>query len=404
MHLKGFRLIAALAVCAATFTGCGDDSDGGDDGDNGQAFDAAYAINQRVFTADGDRFQAINILPNLDEQELPLDQSFEFSGFSRLRVLDGKVFIFESERGEVIRYRVTPTLQLEEENRLSFADLGIINFDTAITMDSPTRAYFVDFDNRLVIFNPESMERVGEISFAERSREGFESARVSAPVRIGDELYVSIAWSDQTTLEYVPAATVAVFSISEERLLRVISDNRCGYGYRGFAFDGAFYTLGEQVDGIANVLNPDLAPAPCLLRVQGGAETFDPDYYVDLSAASDRPLVTSGPNDIGGGRFLVQVYDTDTDPSSLTLNEYVLSEPWRWSVMTLPDADTVILDGLPLGGTNPFNPSFVDGLGYVSVLAGDASSSRVFSVDVENNTAPSVRSSAGEIVRIERVF
>ncbi|MEM6274109.1 MAG: hypothetical protein AAF735_02615 [Myxococcota bacterium] len=72
--------------------------------------------------------------------------------------------------------------------------------------------------------------------------------------------------------------------------------------------------------------------------------------------------------------------------------------------MSLPDAETTILEGLPLGGVNPFDPSIVDGSAYVTVLAGDASASEVFRVDPNLSVTPSVRSTAGEILRIERVF
>ncbi|MEM6274108.1 MAG: hypothetical protein AAF735_02610 [Myxococcota bacterium] len=316
--------MVVISVALAAPVACGDENSD-DDSDNGETFEAAFAVSQRIFTADGNRFLLVSVVPDLEAQELELGAGFEFAGTTRMRVFNERLFIFESERGEIIRYRVTPSLQLEQEGVLSLADLGVTRFSSTMLQVQPDRVYLSDFDNRLIVFDPQAMELVGTIPFAERTRDGFDQIRTSRMWQLGDELYLTIGWSNANTLEYVDRATVAVFSIPEQRLVRVVEDERCGHSRRAFVEDGALYTMGDGVDGVANVLVDD-APAPCLLRLPGGASAFDPDFYVDLTEASQRPFVTGGPIGFDNGRFLAQVYDSATDPDDLSLTGFAQGE------------------------------------------------------------------------------
>ena len=404
----GAGLLFTLTV--ALIAGCGDDgSDSGAGGtDSGPT--EAFVASQRVFLPDG-RFVLLHLLSDLERQQLNVDEGFEFSGFSRVRAFNGKVFVFESESGQVIRFGVTPSLQLEEEARLSMTNQGVRSFNDTTTFVSPARAFYFDFSGQMIVFDPEAMEIVQTIEGPDMQREGFPGPRFSPPVRVGDELYVSLAWANTDTIDLIPALTVAVFSISEERLLRVVEDGRCAYGHRGFAHEGAFYLVGDASEGAGNLIS-DEVPPPCLLRIREGEEQFDPDFYVDLTEPTGRPLVANGPVGIGDGRFLNMVYDSPIDPDSFDPNnvsdliEFANGQLWRWAVLSLPDGETTLLEGTPLTGTNPFDAFLVDDTSYVPILAGDGSSSQVFRIDnlEDGSTTLTLESTSGEILTVERVF
>lgn len=408
------------AVCLAiTMASCGDTDPGLETGPDAEAdapFDELFVASQRVFTPDG-RFVLAHLLTDLGPQRLDVDEGFEFPGVSRVQAFNGKVFIFQSETGQVIRYGVTSDLGLEEEGRFSMANEGITSFTDTNTFVSPTRSFYFDGSGQMVVFDPEAMEIVTTIVGPDVTREGFTRPGFSQPVRVGDELYVSLAWQNFDAISLIPTLTVAVFSISEERLLRVMEDDRCGFGFRGFAHDGAFYVVGDQRDGIGNILR-DLPPA-CLLRVREGEAQFDPDFYVDLTHSAGRPFLANGPVGVGGGRFLNMVYDSPTDPATFiptdptdaeevveVLTPFELGEIWRWAIFALPDGQMTLLADTPLTGTNPFDAFVVDDVPYVPILAGDAGSSQVFRVDdvVDGGTTLTLESNVGEILTLERVF
>ncbi|MEN0060838.1 MAG: DUF4374 domain-containing protein [Myxococcota bacterium] len=290
------------------------------------------------------------------------------------------------------------------------ANLGVTSSNDTTTFLSPTRAFYFDFSGQLIVFDPEAMELVGAIDGPDMQREGFPGPRFSPPVLVGDELYVSLAWANIDTIDLIPSVTVAVFWVSEERLLRVVEDARCAYGHRGFAHDGAFYLVGEGGDGAGNLVEPDLPP-PCLVRIREGEEQFDPDFYLNLAESTGRPFVANGPVGIGEGRFLTMVYDDEEEPSSfdpsnvLDLIRFINGELWRWSVLTLPGGETTVLRDAPLTGTNPFDAFVVDDIAYVPVLASNGGSSQVFRVDdvARGTSTPTIESPAGEIVTLERV-
>ncbi|MEM9694461.1 MAG: hypothetical protein AAGA56_18050, partial [Myxococcota bacterium] len=282
------------------------------------------------------------------------------------------------------------------------------NFSQAIGFISEHRAFYLDFGLGMVVFDPVDMAIVADFPVPETQRDGFQSPRLSTPLRIGDEVFVAITWENPTTLTYVPELTVLVFSATEDRLLRVVEDPRCGYSYRGFVHDGAYYTAGSDVDGLGAMQGGDPTPPPCLLRVAERATEMD--GFVDLAAATGSPFVAGGPIGIGEGRFLLQIYDGPDDPqSALSFEEFARGELWRWSVLELSATPgeaptTTRLEEIPLSGTNPFDPAGIDGFGYVPVLAGDGGQSEVFRVDPSDmSVTPSMRSESGEIIQVLRV-
>ncbi|MEM7138699.1 MAG: hypothetical protein AAF500_19125 [Myxococcota bacterium] len=410
----------AFALCISlSFSACGGSSEGGAGGSQSDPGGQAFVASQRVFTPDG-RFVLVHLLADLEPQALQVDQGFEFSSFARVRAFNGKVFVFGSEAGQVVRFSVTSDLRLDEDERFSLTNEGVASFDDTTVFISETEAFYFDsFGGDVLEFNPETMQFVQRIDGPDIQLDGFPAGlRASPPVRVGDELYVSLAWQNVDALTLVPAVTVAVFSISERRLLRVVEDSRCAYGHRGFAHEGAFYLVGDQSEGAGNILDDSLPPA-CLLRIEEGESEFDQDFYVDLTRTSGRPLLAGGPTGIGDGRFVGMVYDSPRELSSFMADDpadiaeaadlivdFAFSALWRWTVFTLPSGEATVLGDLPLSGTNPFDAFLVDGTAYVPVLAADASASQVYRVDDGDagTTTLVLESEFGEVLTLEKVF
>ena len=412
-HLsRATRFAAVLILPVVIALGCGDDGDSGSGGTGGTGAtggvgpappSGALLATQRVFTPDG-RFVAAQVISDLEGQELDVSQSLELSAFSRTYVFDGRVFVFDGENLQVSRYVVGDDLTLTEDGRLSMMGVGITNFQPTVIFVSPTRAIYVGLEEIAVVFNPEAMEITSTFDVPGITREGL-IARFTAPARIGDEIYLAIGWWDSETASIYRAVAALVLSAEEDRLLRLVEDERCVYGQAGFAFEGAYYIVGNNFNGWFDLLLPGELPSPCLLRLPEGAAEFDPGFYVDLESTTGSRFFAGPPWEIGGGNFLNQIFDSAEDPFEFEDPTTILGGSfWRWSVISLPGGEVTRLEELPLSTTNPFIPFRVDGVAHFTVDDVTEMTSTVYRIDPETlETSSVLLSRSGQIIGLERI-
>lgn len=365
---------------------------------------AAYVFTNRVRTPDS-RTNFLSLLPSLDAQEVNLERALPVPGVSRVRVHEGKVFVFEGETATVVRYGVSEELELEEEARFSMAGAGVARFLTSILFISAERAYYLDTDlGQVVVFNPSAMELVSTFDVPGFQREGFPLVSIGRPAVVADQVAVSVSFSNFDQTDAVLKVIVVALSATRDEVIAVAEDDRCALGGSGFAYDGAYYATGEWVSGAYELVIGTHAPS-CMLRYDPQTEAFDMDYYVDLPAATGVPHFSGffGPQD---GTLAFRAYDAAQSVSELagTLSgapEYFGLELWRWGLFDVDTQTAALVDGLPLTGQS-FAPSTIDGKFYVPVIDEETQTSQLFAIYPDGNVTPSV-SATGDIIYTARV-
>ncbi len=395
-----------LAACA-TLAACGPTDQPDDNADTDLATEPAYLFVNRVRTL-ASRTNYVSILPSLEPTDIDLDAALEVPGTSRFAALDGKVYVFEGETGEVSRYRATDDLALVEEARFSMANEGVSSFGTALAFISPTRAYYIDREQaQVVVFDPTEMVLSGSFSVPGLVRDDYPLTLVSSPAVVGDEVVVPVGWRTNDQSEAVFATAILVLSATEDRVVGVFEDSRCGPGLSGFVHEGAFHVLGDWDAGAYDAFLPDPDDeriAACLLRYTPGSDGFDPDYLLDMTEVTGRPLANGAFGTVDG-RIVARVWDAEDSPAEVvsTLTDpaqWFGLEVWRWAVVDMRTEETTILSSLDLSGTS-FNPSVVDDRFYVPVIDEETQSSTYVEIDgVE--TRDSVRAT-GDIITAGRL-
>ncbi|MEM9862579.1 MAG: hypothetical protein AAF938_13230 [Myxococcota bacterium] len=308
--------------------------------------EGTFLLVNRTQTPQG-RFVLLNLLSNLGPQEVDPAQAREATGFSRVEVFNERVYLFDGESLEAVRFALSDDDELVEEDRFSFAGRGVAFFYNTFHFISPTRAYYLDLDeDRVIVFDPTAMAIVSEFDAPELGREDFDTSG-GFMVQLGDEVYAAMSFGSTRTLEALPELNVVVLSASEDRVLRAFADARCGFAGGAFVDDGRVYVAGDWANGVLSLFGDEALPPPCLLRFGAGAAEFEADYYVDLSAATGRPHVTSVSSG-GPGQVLLRVYDTDQDEFANVI-EFFSTPVWRFATMDLNTGETRPFAEMPLG-------------------------------------------------------
>jgi hypothetical protein len=335
-----------------------------------------YAVMYEIYDDTGSA-SYLSLLDSLELDEVDLSQALEFGGGRAfIQTYGGKLFVGDAESPTVTRYSVTEDGELIAEGRLSFANYGLSSgqFDAwNVTFISPAKAYLLDFrDGTTIIWNPSTMEIVGDIPPADEfHRAGYSFESTPGALRDG-KLFRTVSWVNYDDAEYSSDFFLAIYDLGTDELLELIEETRCPVPGNLVHHDeaGNIY-FSNWVWPVAGAILRG-APSPCVLRIQPDQERFDPDWVLDYrNVAEGRHGAMF--SYMGDGRALMSVFydertsfDATTDPWS-----YVGSNNWRiWSLDFQSQA------GAPLEGIDfnagAFTPlRFGDRL-YLLVPGGEA--------------------------------
>ncbi|MEM8894918.1 MAG: hypothetical protein AAGC88_10095, partial [Bacteroidota bacterium] len=138
----------------------------------------AYIVQNTVQAPDAPRTIFLNVLSDLTD-EIDLADAFEFNGNSRVRVFNGKVYIFDSEQVQVIKYSIDANNVLVEEDRFSLAQLGAEGFLGIIAFVNDEYALVLANGlDQFVIWNPTTMELRGTINRPDDSPDNFSISNI----------------------------------------------------------------------------------------------------------------------------------------------------------------------------------------------------------------------------------
>jgi hypothetical protein len=370
---SGLLGLAALGLC-----GCS-----GADETNTTLGSGRHAISTTVFQADGQT----SLLGLVDDPGAPglfdVATALEIGGSAALFGDDGRnVFsLGSSDSATVTRYELADG-QLLERGSFSLQPFGISSAfkrPELVPMISQTKAYWLDdVSAQIVVWNPDAMTVVGTISLAAAQRDGWLLELGQAVLRDG-LVFISANYRDDADGEAGEAVAIVVDTASDS-VVGVATDTRCGGtldiargagGVLYFAsntFAASLYALGRFVD----------YPAPCVLRIGSGEQSFDPGYHVSMLDLTGG--LAAGQLVIGAGEraFLLALHtDLLGEPITPDTELFALYEApaWRWwSVDLASGAPAELVEDSPARSASN-RVLAAGGIEYIANLDPDAGTS-----------------------------
>jgi hypothetical protein len=358
-------LVAVFACALACAGGCGDDDVAGSiqEPDSGAAGDAqaaedgsqaaestAIAVLMRTCGPD-DCLSYLNVYESVDamKEAGKVDKSASVElPYSQGRAYAGSIYLFSrGEQPEVTRWNVADDLSVREEDTVSFANTGTQVFcEICNVFGSEELAFHLDGTGGVTVaWNPTTMEIVERSDIAESLLTRFEgdAADIVFPRAFGGRAYFNVSWSNSETPEIYERAAVVTFDVTDPTPeLQVIEDERCGGTWAMSPFEdrnGNVYVMGEWSGGFyqVGILEPKTTPA-CLLRLEPGADAFDPDYHVDLLTVLDAQAIRNA-FAMADRHLLLNYLPTDAPKLS---EDAILADPYAYYAVT--DFQYAVLD------------------------------------------------------------
>lgn len=285
---------------------------------------------------------------------------------------DGAIYIPAGSSPTITKYTVGEGGRLVEGATISFAATGITQVLDGPRMGSDMvaadKAYLLDPQAlEFVIWDPSSMTLTGEaIDVSALLTEAFPDQSAYQPriflqrgtTRYRDgRMFVPVRWqNNDLDPPYIAAAGMIVIDTETDQVVDLLVDDRLWDTiYTVMTASGDIYLFTGAYGAATNWLTGAGRPGGAL-RIRSGEERFDPDYYLDLSAALGDRAVTS-PVWAGGSSVYVKAFDEEHAPLSeaamMDPNELVRQESWRyWQVDLDGAAPSREVTEIPWGQTS----------------------------------------------------
>ncbi len=387
-------LSASLALSAA---GCSDDEDatpgvggssnaagvggaseGGAGGSPGGSEPGPVAVLTRVCGPD-ECLHYLNAFAELPESQSIDRKLGAESGNTQGVVFGDAAYIFDRDDQSVTRWTIASDLELQRGETVSFQNAGVADACAICNVfGDATHAYMVDSTGgSIVTWNPTTMEIVNVQALPEDAltRDGL-PAGFAWPTVVNGRAYMAAAWMNYDTLETYGAAAVVTFdATTDEPEVTVIEDDRCGVTSAVTPFAdaaGNVYVVGDWSSGLDQIGKATPAPNPaCLLRINAGEESFDPDYYVDLLEVAGARALYGAYGMAGGTKMLLNYWPLSEDPPTA---EAIAEDPYayysgtfRYSVLDLATETTTEVNDIPPAGAGNNTPLVLDGVNLIQV-------------------------------------
>jgi hypothetical protein len=379
-------LLLGVALASLAALGCSDSDDAGKSIE-GEGSQPAIVVGNRVCTAD-ECLMYLGAVPEVPTEELDNSKMLELSGVVWLTLFEGRVYSYDPESAKLTKYIIKSDFLLEPAGVLSFADFGATGSAAYTQMASATRAfsYVGGSSQTIVVWNPTTMEVEREVPMPELIRDGME-ADANPPVVVAGQVQWPLKWSNFGEMRYVHQA--AVLTIDTESLeVEVLEDDRSAFTSVLRATKGGdTLAFSDNLCGWFNLFGEAAGKTPpeSVLRVKAGKE-FDPDYQVDLRAATGSPAVYGGWF-LGDNSLLVRAWDPDVDPSSVLTEAgdfWGAEEFVSMMLVDLTSGTAEKFDVPPRGGAGSTgDPTEVDGKVYIPVYHDEGNQTEMFAVTAE---------------------
>jgi len=351
------RILAALALASLGFAACGDSGDEEVDLGDFSGSTELYALAPQIAGASSGEYNTYLVLTDrLDGQEVSLQKSLELPGRALIAGPDGGgvLFLAGGDAPTLTRYDLVDGT-LKAGPSVNFASRGVQSigeYAGQFVFVSETKAYFFDGTTaQVIVWNPKEMTVTGALSFEEFVMPEVTLSLSAAPITVGKKVVMFPGWR---TSAGIPSRAGVIVVDTETDEITTAEDDRCGYVRDGIVGpDGKIYMATEAVGAARFRLVPESAAAPCMLRYDLEAGSFDADYYWDLTELFEGAIAGSlirGPNDEAFLRVLDESLTTIDETT--TMRSLASAPAWRWARVTLEDVPKVtLLDHAPAGGS-----------------------------------------------------
>ncbi len=294
------NLLLLLLVGSIIFA-CSEDDDMA-----GPTGEPAFIIQSTVQTPDGTRTVYFNVLSSLTD-EVDIADATEFNSNSRMMVYNGKVYVFDSENVEIIRFSVDENNDLVEEDKLSVVGLGVSGFGSSNAIVSDEHAIaFVQGVRQFVFWNPSTMEITGTLDYPdiipEAHRAGF-----NASIDGNGRVFYGFSGFDFATFSNKPGARIIIIDPVAQTAETIFDENIAAGTEGAIDGNGDYYFSADAYFGFGRYLvaeNRDTVQT--IRRINRGESTFDPSFNMLVSDITDEgyPQLGIGGLRINGDRFI----------------------------------------------------------------------------------------------------
>ncbi|RKH62928.1 hypothetical protein [Corallococcus aberystwythensis] len=358
------RLLTALAL--AFTAACSDD---GDDNkpDAGTNPDAGTTTPMYAFVAqvnvDNASTSYVVLTETLDPATpLSLTNATQINGRALGSGISktGSIFVSSSAGATVTRYNLTASNTLEKAGEVSFASKAVTTigeYQNQFQFVSETKAYYFDGRNsQIIIWNPKDMTLTNSISLPEMTIAGSTLTFASNPLRVGTKVLMPLGWRAGAAVTR-QAGIIVVDTTNDSAV--VVKDDRCGYVRDGIVgTDGKVYLATEAYGAAEKRVsgsNPSV-PTPCLLKFDPATNTYDKDFFKELSTLTNGGATGSllaAPNGTGYLRVLDETaYPVQADTVARTLASAVA---WKWwKIDPAAGTNATLVDTLPASTGSSF--------------------------------------------------
>lgn len=386
------RRLAALGL--VSLAAC---SGGGGDGGGATPPPSAtgrYALGSVVIDADGNRTTYVQTVASLDDGPFDNESAVELPGNGVVMALGRDVFVGLAEAPTWVRYTANDAGTLVETGRLSLLNFGTsyVDYGNAI-VDDTTAVSVLSGPDVAVVWNPSTMQIVGEVPLGHPAREGY-SLEVWTTVAHDGLVYIPGRWADWEGGRIYAGVSLTILDPKNLRVVAVAEDDRCASGGR-VVFDeqGYGYVMGDgrtySSHMFANARGETAAPN-CLLRIPPGGTDFEDGYFHTIQSLtggleSISELETAGQS---SGLGFAKMFYPDQLPEGVEPVDFGFwSVPahkmWRIDLADPPRAEVVA--DIPFS-TIGFTGSALDGSLFVGESA-DGAVTEVYEIDAEVNRA-----------------
>lgn len=283
---------------------------------------SAFAIATHVFTPDfGEATTYVLVAEDIDSGQLNLEQGLEIPGRSYLWAPDatGTFYVTSQEQLEITKYALVDG-QIEVVGRLGVASAGVtvLNGESMIFSD-PTRAWLFDMSSAQALeidLEEFALARTVDISaLLDPDPERFPTTFMNTfPLRRRGPWVVGETFGfNQESDSFSTTSRIVFFDPATGAL--VVSDSPCGgLSHTAEAPGGDLYFSTSPLLGAVHALDPERAPAPCLVRLPAGAMTPNPATTALLPLTDGQP--TGGLIPGSDDTVYLRVLDTEAAPLS----------------------------------------------------------------------------------------
>lgn len=224
-----------------------------------------------------------------DGRRIDNKAALEYQGIGRLLAMGGSVFIGPRTEPTLQKFTVGNDLKLTMAASVSVMAFGASFVDIGfIPGISPTKSYYLAGPTqKAVLLDPTDMTIKGSFDISGSQRMGFEGSALHQGIIqfehavVGKRAFESTLHSASNPSRFYPNMTVTVYDTENDKLLKVIEDDRC-YGPSTMvkAENGDVYVSSYSFTGrIYQTMGYDYKPT-CILRIKAGTDDFDRDFIV----------------------------------------------------------------------------------------------------------------------------